>query len=92
MLRTSLLVGSARSLDLIGRTPRLFIKRGWPCDPDVLAVVIAAVSCIALGAHSQPMKRPAAASSIQGWPEGEQATAAEIVAGLDLRDLLKRDG
>jgi hypothetical protein len=98
ILRHALIAGPARTLDLHKRLPRLFKKRGWPLDEDLLAVAGAAIALTCMGQIMRGsirglrlFRRPAAAEGCGGkWPlEAGKLTAPQIVAELELDDLLR---
>ena len=94
------IAGPSRSLGLLkiddekrltGRVPELLRRRGWPVDLDLCCVLAMAVGHKKIGLGRQLYKRPAAADGCGGrWPaEAGKLTASQIVADLELTDLLQ---
>lgn len=87
----ALLAGPARTLALHKRVPALLRARGWTCEPDVVAVLTAALSLTKVRAGLTIIRRPPAAGGLGGkWPEEiTHLLAREIVNLLELDDLLE---
>lgn len=91
MLR-ALMVGPVRALDLIARIPVEFERRGWPNDPDSIAVVACAIGAAKINAGSQRFTVPPALLTVSAWVElasGGKVTADQIVDGMELQDFLE---
>lgn len=86
----ALLAGPARTLGLHKRVPELLRARGWTCEPDVVAVLTAALSLTKVRAGLTAIRRPPAAGGLGGkWPEERtHMLARQIVDVLELDDLL----
>lgn len=86
--RRALLGGAMRALDLRKRVPELLRRREWPADPDLCAVLAAAVALTAIGAGATLFNRPASAVMCAGtWAEDDARRASVIVEAMDLREL-----
>lgn len=84
--------GVVKRLDLHKRIPEFMEKRGWPKDPALEAAITAAIVCYRLGAHAQPILRPASADMLKGmWPRAtaEVVFAKEVVDSLELDDFVR---
>lgn len=94
MSKRAHLIGPARAFKLFEKVPTLFSKRGWSTNEDAVAVAIAALSCVSLGAFAQKFRVPLLVRELKEWAfalETGKATALEIVALMELRDLLSTD-
>ena len=92
LMRTALIIGPARALDLLDRVPALFKRRGYRIDDDRVAVATAAVSCVKLGARGQMLRIPPEWSESREWRfagDAGRAAAADVVEHLELGELLE---
>lgn len=91
VMRYACIAGPARGLDLHRRVPELFRQRGWPEDPDIMAVVKAAVGLKKIGAGLTVFRRPPSADALRGaWPEEDgKLEARQLVEKLELQELLQ---
>lgn len=87
--RYAMLAGPVRGLDLLKRVPDLLRRRGWPEDPDLVAVISAAVGLKKIGAGRTLIRRPHAAGGCGGkWPVDQPRMEARfIVEQLELSEL-----
>lgn len=96
MHHSAVLAGTARALGLLQRMPELFTQRGWPHAEDAIAVAVAAVCCVKVGAVAQRFRLPDNVAALGELWRGVVAIAEDgmmradaLVAALELGDLLE---
>ena len=88
-LRTALMTGPVRALDLVKRMPALFLDRGWPPMADAIAVAGGAVAMKVIGAGGTRFRLPAGVEALgTEWKELHRVAAGAPMPAVGIVEIL----